>query len=453
MILNRFGTTLLILLITAPFFTLQTQTEISGKILSLDGQTIPNVYISVEEVGNSDIFSEHEDIQTDEEGTYRLMFDTPGYYDIRIDALFHQTVTIPVLVTDQEAMEMDIRLSPLRYRDDTWFHLPHHTKWIRAKGNFNNYSFSSGYEFTLNDDGAITATIPADRDTITVQVRGLSNRPAPLPGADEYRRISGSSFEGLYYTDLPKDSLTLRYHPDEEWPYRMYPYGPESPNSMPVTAFITLPEERDRLWIKPLIWSHRVFNRIRFQQPDEQDMIPDNEVRATILRRGFPVDSHFNEILDDIDNYLNRSDLHHEQRVALLISYVHVLRHMDQAASFMYNSTGEEIEIFFDPEIIAMIPDVVSPAHPMWARVSSLPSYLFKTAGKSEEFENYLLAMSADQSDDFVVRDALLALIEHRANQYDSYREMPEFEVIERRYGRSNLYRMALQTYEKHSAL
>ncbi|MCC5914999.1 MAG: hypothetical protein JJU46_11530 [Balneolaceae bacterium] len=428
---------------------LHAQTSIQGNILSIDGTNIPVINISVSQVGQRNIFSSYPDVEPEENGSFHIELNEPGYFNLRIDAVFHHSVTIPVLVTNQPEMEMKIRLVPIPYNSGRYFDLPDHLKWTRAKGNFNNYSFQNGYEFNLDDDGAISTYIPVTADTVRYQVRGLTSGPAPLPIADEYRRVDNNQFEALLYNDLPADSILLRYHPDEEWPFRMHRNNSGGNNSLPVRAYLSFAEPENELWVKPLSWSHMFFSNVRFQDLGSSDAVPKEDVDADLESGSMFGEVYLREVLDEIYTYLDNNGLHPQQEIALLISYVHLLNRLERYAEYRELVDGEVVEVFFDPEIIESIPEKVSPAHPMWNRVSYLPSYLFQIGGKTVELEEYLFEIASLQENDFVVRNAVLALIDHKSERYDTLEEMPVYNLILERYGRSNLAQLAQRTFEK----
>jgi len=212
---------------------------------------MPVSSIDVSATGPTNIFTLPDKVYADKNGSFSVTFEDPGIYTLSVRGVFHKSVRIPVMIYDQDKIELDIFLLPHSYNNGEYFDQQVYLKWIRAYGNFNGYDFFSGEIFRANKDGSISAFIKTDLDTIRYQIRGLTRGIAVLPGADEYSTI-GSDFEAVIYNTSDTDSVELRFNPNEKQPYaRVLPEAPVS-WQVSLAAFVHFHNDNDKYWSLPL---------------------------------------------------------------------------------------------------------------------------------------------------------------------------------------------------------
>jgi hypothetical protein len=432
----------------------QGQSSLSGSIKSAGGETIPLYDITVHREGPSDLFS-HSDAEIHlESEKYYIVFPEPGLYRVQVRAVFHYTVTVPVLVTDQPDMEMHLSILPRAYNDGTWFDEPGYLDWTRIKGNFNDYNYHTGIKMELREDGGISAYVPVTSDTLRYQVRGVSSGASPLPGADEYRLRDDGSFESLKYRDLPSDSVEIRYHPEEVDFVR---HKPDSLQDYEIRqlGYIYFPDPDDGLWIEPLLYGMHMAPRLINRNPEgARSVSPETMIahQSQSTHRNNP--EQLERMLNELAAGAKRQDIHREQRALLLLAYASQLYRKHTMLRFMNRDReeAEKMELFYDPEILGMLPEYVSPAHPGWNRRSQVPSFLAELAGDDERVRDYLMQLVRHHPDDMVVRDAALALIHQDAERFKSVEEMPVYDLILERYGQRQLAWIAKREFESQSA-
>lgn len=428
------------------------QTVVSGTISSFNSDPVPNVWITIHQSGESDLFSGMDDIQAAEDGSYRIDFPAPGIYTISIYSVFHRWVNIPIMIYDQDRIKMDIYLTPKKYIGDRYFHKSEYTDWIRAYGNFNEYDFFSGEKFSYNSDGSISAYIKTDRDTIRYQIRGLTSGPSVLPGADYYAIRDDRTFEAVVINSNDSDSLELRYDPAEEFPFPSF--IPDSLNQIQaqLRTIISFDNELDYQWIQPLTLMHNTQGRVFMAEGYKFETLTVDLIQKAYLnsKSGYSV-SNVDEAIKDVVDMLSRSDLHPQQRSALYISYMSLLIQQEQWYGFIERWRPEEEwhKPAINSELVLEITEQVHPLHPLWGRNSHAALKLLQISSYHPDVVKYAAEMIRGHESEMVVRNLVLDLVEQKAKSYDSYKEMPYYKWIVDRYGENNLARRAVLTFRK----
>lgn len=185
---------LLNILLFITFCSSHGSTTVSGTILSVTGEPMPVSSIDVSATGPTNIFTLPDKVYADKNGSFSVTFEDPGIYTLSVRGVFHKSVRIPVMIYDQDKIELD---------------------------------------------------------TIRYQIRGLTRGIAVLPGADEYSTI-GSDFEAVIYNTSDTDSVELRFNPNEKQPYaRVLPEAPVS-WQVSLAAFVHFHNDNDKYWSLPL---------------------------------------------------------------------------------------------------------------------------------------------------------------------------------------------------------
>lgn len=443
------------------------QTAVRGKVLSVDGRTIPSTAISIYSEKPKDTFSSHnEQILPGEDGSYEILIREPGIYRITFRGVFHQELRVPVLIYDQASIEMDILLLPIHYNDGAYFKNEEYLKWIRIYGNFNEYSYLEGNLFSLNSDGSISTFIPVTSDTLRYLVDGIAygGGTAALPTADDYHFNEDHGFESLLYKDLPEDSLEIRYTPGLDIPYKRYLPAGMNPLRITLRGFICLKNQKDENWIEPLI-SLRPHNRIfEFVDREMSSGIP-VQTQLDIQKKytGSVFDTDLSEELEEIGTELREGKLHQQQRVILTMSYTSILGWMTRKTLFQQMRNEHELlkksqpesrasEIKPDQEIINSIPEIVPPVHPAWRFNNAAVDYLLTESDQPATFINYFRDVVNFNPDDRSVRLIASSIIRHFGSEYSSVEEMPTYQIILERYGENDIARDAHRAFE-HSHL
>lgn len=443
---------LLITIWFTPGVTLS-QTILTGSVKSIDGQTIPLIDIQVNRTSESDIFSKPEIILGDE-GQYKIEFSEAGIYRVSIRAVFHQSTQFSLLVFDQQEMEGDVYLKPLSYKKGRYFDEPEYLEWIRVYGDFNDYDYFTGYSFRLMDDGSISATIPADRDTIRYQVRGLTNGPTVLPGAHTYHQRDNGSFEAMLIKKPGNSAFTIRYHPDEPLPYPSMENSAHEAISVGPRTFIMFDNPKDRYWIEPMQLQHVNYQQVAFINSFR-------EIRGNKASENKKSDSlHFRRELDfrniitRVENHLKKTDLHEQQYSAMLIAYISLHKQYSDWQNFLTHQfesqpTGLK-EVDF--EIFKTVLEKVPPSHPLWANNrGDLPNFYLDLMDYSPESIHYAEQMVQHHSDDLVVREVALEMIKREAKEHSTIQDINWYLWIVERYGERNLARLAKRVFEDHN--
>jgi len=436
-------------------YTGNAQTEVSGSILSISGDPLPISTLDIASSGPTDIFSVPGKQFAEANGQFRIMFSEPGIYDFTVRGVFHRSVTIPVMIYDQDQINMTIYLIPSSYKKGQYFDKEPYLKWIRAYGNFSDYDFFSGEIFRANDDGSISAFIKTDLDTIRYQIRGLSNGATVLPGADDYA-VRGKSFEALLYNTGDPDSVELRFHPDEKHPYSFeFPDGLTSSRT-PLSSFLHFPRATDKFWIQPLEQANSSLMTFQTISKSKFSDMPDEKLKKSFYNSyDWFSTSLMSVFRDSIIRDLQLENLHPQQRSAMLISYVGLIdQQLDRnryLSRFSKEREPEPVSVEVGEAIFREIIETVDPRNPVWALNPDAPLTFLEQTGYSADGVEYAEQMIKFHSDDMVVRNLVLKLIERRACQFGDIREMPYYSWIVDRYGENNLARRAIVTFQQFS--
>lgn len=417
--------------------------------MSINGDQIPVVSVDVVSMGPANIFTLPDKKFTDENGMFSITFPNPGLYALKIRGVFHKSVNIPLMIYDQDQISVLIYLVPNSYNDGEYFDQQVYLEWIRAFGNFNDYDFFSGEIFRRNDDGSISAFIKTDLDTIRYQVRGLSSGVSVLPGADDYA-ARGTDFEAVIYNTSDADSVELRFHPDEKQPYsHALPGGPAS-RQVPLNAFVHFEESSDKFWSLPLSRVRTSRNYYQHISEPADSGLPEKILRGSFFRSyDFYSATQMSALSDSVIKDLETDNLHPQQRSALLISYVGLLEQQRSMREYLRRTNQDIPDIHIQDWIFDEIFKSVDPRNPVWALNNEAPLVLLEETYYSTDAIVYAERMIRQHTDDMIVRNLVLRLIERRAGEFDNVQDMPYYDWIVERYGENNLARRAFRTFER----
>lgn len=430
------------------------QTNVSGVIKSVNNESLPNIHIDISSMSDSDIFSQPKAVWSAEESRYEIVFDKPGLYRIQVYGVFHKSASIPIFIYEQGSLAMDIYLLPVAYNSGEHFDKQAYTNWIRAYGNFNDYDFFSGVIFSKDENGAITANIKPDADTLRYQVRGISSGSRVLPGADEYRFRENRTFEGIFYT-ANMDSVVLRYHPDEKLSFqKAVPEVLQSPH-FSLRAFLSFKDPKDFLWIEPLIMVRSMQTTISHLHSSGQPKPDSSEVVKKIAQsfQRWPETFSTQKAKKRIRAALELKDLHHQQRSALCIAYAGLLQQQSRLSNFFQEFSEDQKDTNDvsgdESDMIQKIIQFAEPGHPLWALNPKAPLHILHLSGYQEDVVKYAEQIIKNHPNDLVVRYLALDLIERYADQYENIRQMPLYEWIISRYGKNHLARKAIIAFRE----
>lgn len=441
------------------------QTTIHGKMLSVDGRSIPKTIISIHQQNPRDIFSGYEDSSAEPDGSYSITLLEPGLYNITFRGIYHLRVSIPFLIIDQESIEMDLLMIPGVYNDGRYFENEEYLEWIRVIGNFNNYDVLTGIPFNLNDDGSISAFIPVTSDTIRYQVSGLGYGRlgvTPLPPADEYAIRENRSFESVLYRNLPSDSLEIRYSPDETIPFQSHLPFKELPDWLSNNHFINFVNKSDRYWVEPI---HLLRNfRINLLPVLKQDLkfglTPSEQERYSERFSSVVSEDQLKETIDRIRNTYYRSDIHPQQKAILSLSYLSLLHHVEvlQRLSTQESMTinallgigrsnennpesdpFENIEV--DHEILLQIPNRLVPTHPVLNQLQILSQSLLNMTNNHPKIVNFYHEIVKHHMNESTVERFATVLISEQAGEYERVDQIEVYQIIVDRFGEGYLAR------------
>jgi len=440
---------LLNILLFITFCSSHGNTTVSGTILSVTGEPMPVSSIDVSATGPTNIFTLPDKVYADKNGSFSVTFENPGIYTLSVRGVFHKSVRVPIMIYDQDKIELDIFLLPHSYNNGEYFDQQVYLKWIRAYGNFNGYDFFSGEIFRANKDGSISAFIKTDLDTIRYQIRGLTRGATVLPGADEYSTL-GSDFEAVIYNKSDTDSIELRFNPNQKQPYsRVLPEAPVS-WQVSLAAFVHFHNDNDKYWSLSLERTHSK-RLIYYTLSSAKDSgIPPAEIKKAMLRSyGFHSSSQMSAFRDSVLSALEIKDLHPKQRSALLISYLGSIQQQRTRERYL-QSIGQELsDLKIHYDVFDEIFRTVDPRNPVWALNDEAPLMLLLETNYSDEAVSYAEQMILNHADGMVVRHLVLSLIERFANDYEKVTEMPYYSLIVNRYGERHLARRAVLTFQQ----
>lgn len=425
-------------------------------MLSVDGTTIPETVISVHPENRGDIFSgQFEDVFPNEDGSYQLQIQEPGLYRITFRGVFHQELRIPLMIYDQPSMRMNVLLMPMQFNDGLYFDEHNYLEWIRIIGNFNDYDYHTGKQFSLNPDGSISAFIPVNFDTIRYQVRGITYKQGgtALPPADEFHYREDSGFESVLYNDLPKDALKIDYDPDHTIPFKRHLPKDVDPLKIVLNGFISLENPEDENWIQPLSLLQPYLRTFHIAEWEMSTGIPvqtQKEVQKKYADTVFNTD--LGEEFEKVSRNLRQDKLHPQQRAILTMSYASILGWMARKTLFQQMiSENQQLEnhseITADKEIINLIPEIVPALHPAWIYNNGAADYLLTKTDDTEKFVDYFYEIVKHHPNDRAVQLIASSIIRHFGSEYSSVEEMPVYQIILERYGENDVARDAQMAF------
>jgi len=448
------------------------QTEVHGVLLSTNGEPLPATVISIRQENQRDIFGGYDDVQAADDGSYHLSLADPGIYFITFRGAYHHSLTLPVLVTGQPAIRMDVALLPAYFNDGRYFNNDEYLSWIRVVGNFNNYDFNTGIPFSLNDDGSISAFIPVDGDTVRYQARGLAygrGGATPLPLADEYNVRPNSTFEAVVYTNpTEEDSLEVRFTPNQTIPYKRY--LPDGSESLPFTinGIIHFHRNLDKYWIKPLSvnqWPFRPFQVVDYDIAP--GIPPENQKRYQVSNRAAFRLGQLMEEKKWVMAGMDTPGLHPQQEAVLLMAYTAVLgrietwqgqrdRMREMRPDVKFDDEAMETfdfdaDIEIDTALLLKITERVSPVHPAWNRASGTLRFIMEKTGEDERVVDYLYKMVEHHPSERVVVASMNELIRYKVPHFTSANEMDVYQLAVERFGEGNIARRAHETFYRYS--
>ena len=435
----------------------EAQTRLQGTILSTNGKTISDVVITAERTDPSDIFSEEAEARYSPDGSYSMQFDAPGIYMVTIRAVFHRTLRLPILIYDQDVIEADLYILPAAYNRGTYFKNPEYLEWIRVYGDFNGYDFFNGIPFRLNDDGSITATIPAEKNTIRYQIKGLG--ASVLPGAHDYHLREDGSFEAILIKPEGSDVFEITYDPSEEMIYSRSPIPENIPFRINRSHYIRFGNPNDLYWIEPLKLLRNAFYSTFtvIETPDDipPDILTEKESININVAEEFPWLHQIEDQMRNIESTLRNKPLHEQQISAFLIGYTGLLTQIKLWTEMMNTVNPQQTEslgedpVSPDKELLKWILNEVSPIHPLWGSGRSAATSLIESFEFDPEAIRYAEEMAQHHASDDVVRTMSLFLIRHRAPEFDRVEEMPYYQWIIERYGDNNLAQRARLVFQE----
>jgi len=424
------------------------QTTISGTVQSLNGEPIPRVVVEANQRGESSLFDGIPDQHLGPDGAFSIELPTPGVYHLTFRGVLHNTIRLPLLVFDQDPIEMNIWVTPKLLNSGRHFDKDDYLHWIRAYGNFNDYDFFSGEIFSKNPDGSISAFIKTDLDTVRYKVRGLTSGTTVLPKADFYDIRGNNSFEAVLINSSERDSIELRYHPQETMPFPAFYPADISPFRVRLRALLSFEDSQDYLWIKPLHLTG--LSTMMIEKVDHRDTLnlsPDDITDLMRASEGSMLTGHDQEYRKWIEDQLQLPNLHPQQRSALYIGWAGLLEQEQRRKSFL-KQTGEEVA---DPEYsIDMLREITKqtdPRNPLWSFNSRAATMLLRFSDFDPQIKEYAEEMVQSHQNEMVVREVVLELISSEADQYNHFEEMPYYQWVVERYGENNLARRSIEAF------
>lgn len=441
-----------------PFNLLKGQAVIHGKLLSVDGSPMQSSFISIQKENQTDIFERYDDPVVSDEGDYKFMLRNPGLYRITFRGVYHETLSIPLLIINQKTIEIDVLLFPFYFNDGHYFNNEGYLNWIRIVGNFNDYDYEKGTPFYLNDDGSISAFIPVLGDTVRYQVRGLTygrGGSTPLPLADEYNIRPNKTFESVRYRNLPDDSLEIRYLPGKTIPYQRNLPGHVDNVTSPINGVVYIHDEKDKNWVWPIGLIRSFWISFHLSDQEVRSGIPADrqvEIQERYLDR-FSIKRPVNE-MELILAELEKKDLHPQQRAMLHLAYAATLNRIEmrkQQIERMKEMRPDSLQIEFEeiPEVeieqdvITAIPELVSPAHPAWNYLYVTPQLLHNLLTTETDMVQYLHQIVEHHPNELVVGRMVTAILQAKAVDYGSVEEMEVYQIILKRFGEGDIARQA----------
>ncbi len=151
------------------------QVPVRGTLLGAGGAPMARAHVVVGG-GPSDITLTAE---ADAEGRFALRLPASGGYSLYAMGVHHQTQGVPLVVTDEDAVELSIRLRPMDFQTDF--------AQARVIGHFNDFSREEGaVPLAKQTDGTYAATVQTEADTLAYQLLSLRQAPTAGTAADRY---------------------------------------------------------------------------------------------------------------------------------------------------------------------------------------------------------------------------------------------------------------------------
>jgi hypothetical protein len=444
---------LLFLLIIFPRYS-ESQTQLHGKIVSTNGHPIPGTTILVSNRYEKNIFSEQPDVLVGEDGNYSILFNQEGIYDISIYSIMHPSVRFPLIVSEQKVIDLDVYILPKKVSEGRYFHRDPYRFWIRAYGNFNDFDFHSGAHFSYNEDGSISAEIETDMNPVEYQIRGITQGPDVLPGADDYILRDDKTFAAVIPN--PDGKVTITYKPGNITPFERIAPAISNFSTLSYNSFIHFKNPDDKHWVYPVLLSQSHSPRTTLlNSPDDirfDDVLISN---AGFGSTGLFVQRHNEGILNALNNvssWLENDNLYTQQEFALMIAYIGLVNQALRFNQLLVNNqikSRENDAIIFEvnPDVARKIVSAVPPNHPLWASAGNVPEILITMLNESDSVINYVEKMARNHPEYDVVRVAYQALISSKAPEYATIEEMPYFNWIIERYGHGSMARSAQRWY------
>ncbi|MFU8812466.1 MAG: carboxypeptidase-like regulatory domain-containing protein [Balneolaceae bacterium] len=430
------------------------QTIIEGTVRSANDDPIPLVHIQTVPQGPSDLFNRPQQHTAADDGSFAITLTEHGLYNMTFSGVFHRPVTIPLIITGQEVIRFDLKLHVRPYDDGRYFKNEEYLQWIRVYGDFNDYDFHSGISFSLDEDN-LYADISSPADTLRLQARGLSQGVSALPGADWYERRRNGSFQSVFVRPSSGEPLTIRFNPKQPTPF----HPPDGGRSI-----FTPAADSQELYVHSEEMFHLLYSAALFNPAMIGLTVvyctADSECRSasalpfwfTSRYRGWATTAA--EQVEQIEAIIRNEPVGPMALQAYLSAYVALVGSDHQAAEYrnrMQAQMGVDAPatepIPVNTDLLRAFAEQVSPLHPLFHSRTGIVVQLLQLS----EFSDYAIRFAEEAAkhhqNDLLVRETFLALIEHRAGEFESIEEMPYYRWIVQRYGENNLARRAILTF------
>jgi len=424
---------------------------ISGNILSVDKTTLPVAHLKFSSYGNIQKFSDFT-IEADSSGYFELPKPEPGLYEIRVFGVMHKSVAFPILIAGQGKMEFTVYLEPEPYKPGRYFHRKEYLRWIRAYGNFNQYSYADGVHFHYQPDGSITADIESDQDTIRYIIRGLTNGPGVLPGADNYILNQDGDYEGVLIND--KGAIQLKYDPSVEWPYQASSVNLSGLSPFRYRGYLSFRNMEDTLWVRgPSMARSGFASQVGIiSNSTESQMQVNRNYRGS---GGFfkQMDKEIKSGLKEMEKQIpEEKELQRE--AVLLLAYTGMVtnwfQYNEQHRRFTSSGNFDLIEI--NDSFFQRIIQKVTPVHPMWSMNLQMPVKILEHAdfSRNDEVIDYFTNMAKYHANSNLSAVVIQKLLDLELNKNRINPESVRFlyKLILERFGDSNLARKAREKIE-----
>lgn len=157
-----------LLLVLGPSPALAAAT-LDGQVLLADGTPAAGAYVEVQ--------GQNEEVhqRADENGRFHFEVQGTGGYFCWVSAPKHQTVSLPLLLADDEPVELEIRLATCEYVDPLGE--------VSVIGDFNDLDREEGLvPMQRREDGLYEITLETEADSLAYQLMGVQIDDFPLSG-------------------------------------------------------------------------------------------------------------------------------------------------------------------------------------------------------------------------------------------------------------------------------